>query len=161
MRRLAILAVSLAALLAAMGAFVAAAREGDRGAEIATPVAPPTVQLIHPGHLPAPSAGTFVSLVPSCGCNIPLGLVQFSLRDGHRLGTLATIAGFNPPEFQSSDPHPGPPGSFDLTFSRGPLCQLSLLGGPPATLCSPQPHTCTSVVERVNPIVGSVTTVCA
>lgn len=144
---------------AVSGALVASAHQAQWRARSVTPVAPPTVKFTHPGHLPAPAAGTFVSLVPSCACNDHTALVQFSLRDGRRLGALATLAAFNPPAFQVSDPHPAPPGSFELTFSRGPLCQQPPGGGVSFGPCNPQPNTCTSVVERINLLAGSITTV--
>jgi hypothetical protein len=117
----------------------------------------PTVELIHPGHLPARSANTFVSLVPACACGTHTDLSQFSLRDGRRLGTIATVKGVHPPSFQTSDPHPGPAGSFALTFTRGPLCKEPPGGGVSFGPCSPLPDSCTSIVDRVNAASGSVT----
>jgi hypothetical protein len=112
----------------------------------------PTVTLSHPGHLPAPTAGTFVSLIPACACSRRTNLDQFSIRNGRWLGMLGTLTRYKQPPLQASDPHPGPSGSFVLTFSSGFKCKGF-------ELCTPVPNTCTSVIERINPAGGSVTTI--
>jgi hypothetical protein len=86
-------------------------------------------------------------------------LVQFSLSDGRPLGTLATIAGYKPPSFQASDPHPASPRAFDIAFYRGPLCKEPPGGGPVALECDPLRNSCTTIVDRIDLASGSVSTV--
>jgi len=118
------------------------------------PAAPtPTVKLEHADHLPGAGAGTFVSLFPSCACSRRTTLTQFALSDGRPLRTLGTLVG-STSSFGVSEPHPGPAGAFDITFSSGPQCTDRCL--PPAHLV---PNSCLTVVKRVDLLAKSVTTV--
>lgn len=103
-------------------------------------------------HLPAPRAGSFISLVPACGCALHTALLQFSSSDGRRLGTFARVS-TDRGRVMVSDPHPTPRGSLLLTFSSGPRCK-----GPSRSfgLCYPVKDSCSSRIVKVQPRSGTV-----
>lgn len=155
--RLTLLLFCGAAIAALMVVASSAHTRLQRRAAVAV-AAVPTFTFSHLGRLPAPRADTFVSLVPSCGCGRDSSLDQFSLSDGRKLGTIGALSGLGSSSWQTSDPHPGPAGSFVLTFTRGPLCTEPPGGGVSFGPCNPRPDTCTSAIEQIDTRSGSVTT---
>ncbi len=138
-------------LLTAVAAVVATALVIVSGpwASVSAQTSTPTVTFLHAGHLPAQRAGSFISLLPACGCANRTALEQFSLKTGRPLGAIASVSGPN-----MSDPHASPDGSVLLTFSNGSLCKAPVGGGISAGPCDPLPNSCTSDVERLNPRTG-------
>ncbi len=96
-------------------------------------------------------ADSFISLWPACACGRTTVLAQFSIADGRRLRTLATVrAGAGS---AVAAPHASPGGPVWLTFSSGPRCSGPIAG------CGPVPNSCTDSTIRYDPVSRRASTV--
>ena len=71
-------------------------------------------------------------------------LELFSLKDGRRLGALATVR--SGPGVAVGNPHPDRPGGIWLTSSTGPRCTSGISG------CGPAPNSCSGTAVRFDPV---------
>ena len=140
--RHALVIASLGVVLALSGCGVS--RESPHGLTRSSP------WVLSARHAVVSRRGSFISLWPACACGKRTVLEEFSLKDGQRLGALATVpTGLG---IGVADPHSDSRGEVWMTTRSGPRCTSGISG------CGPAPNSCSGTAVRFDPARHSSTT---